>query len=86
MDNSFCLICGFFPTYSHKSSLPFIMKRHCATEGHKKRLLVNQERDYPILKMLEIENNKLQTKKKQTKPEFNGFDRTYKNIEIHFKV
>jgi hypothetical protein len=88
--NCFCLTCGFFPTYRHKSSIPFIMRRHCNSEGHKKRMLVNQQKDYPMLEIAKLENNRVENRRKsiqQKKEESNeGFKKINQNVVIHFKI
>jgi len=88
--NCFCLTCGFFPTYRHKSSIPFIMRRHCNSEGHKKRMLVNQQKDYPMLEIAKLENNRVEKRRKsiqQKKEESNeGFKKINQNVVIHFKL
>jgi len=88
--NCFCLTCGFFPTYRHKSSIPFIMRRHCNSEGHKKRMLVNQQKDYPMLEIAKLENNRVEKRRKsiqQKKEESNeGFKKINQNVVIHFKI
>ena len=89
-NNSFCLTCGFFPTYKHKSSIPFIMRRHYNSEGHKKRMLVNQQKDYPMLEIAKLENNRVENRRKsiqQKKEESNeGFKKINQNVVIHFKL
>ena len=85
-NNSFCLTCGFFPTYKHKSSIPFIMRRHCNSEGHKKRMLVNQQKDYPMLEIAEIEKKRVEKRKTTIQQSTEGFKRTHQNVVIHFKI
>ena len=85
-NNSFCLTCGFFPTYKHKSSIPFIMRRHCNSESHKKRMLVNQQKDYPMLEIAEIEKKRVEKRRTAIQQSTEGFKRTHQNVVIHFKL
>lgn len=85
-NNSFCLTCGFFPTYKHKSSIPFIMRRHCNSEGHKKRMLVNQQKEYPMLEIAEIEKKRVEKRRIAIQQSTEGFKRTHQNVVIHFKI
>lgn len=85
-NNSFCLTCGFFPTYKHKSSIPFIMRRHCNSEGHKKRMLVNQQKEYPMLEIAEIEKKRVEKRRTSIQQSTEGFKRIHQNVVIHFKI
>jgi len=85
-NNSCCILCGFFPVYKHKSSIPFIMRRHCNSEGHKKRLLVNQVKDYPIIQIAENEKKRIETKKIEKKKLDEGIKKVNKEFIIHFKI
>jgi len=66
------------------------MRRHCNSEGHKKRMLVNQQKDYPMLEIAKLENNRVEKRRKsiqQKKEESNeGFKKINQNVVIHFKI
>jgi len=80
-NNSCCLICSFFPTYKHKSSIQFIMKRHNESKGHKLRVKLNALENQ-ITEEIVSESRAIYKKEKQ----IIGFQIEKKDCIIHFKL